>query len=58
LKGRSVGGAQVSPVHANWLVNTGGATAAQMLELIELVREEVMQKFGVRLELEVKVVGE
>jgi UDP-N-acetylmuramate dehydrogenase len=58
LKGRSVGGAQVSPVHANWLVNTGAATAQEMLELIEIVREEVMQKFGVRLELEVKVVGE
>jgi UDP-N-acetylmuramate dehydrogenase len=58
LKGRKVGGAEVSPVHANWLVNTGGATAKEMLELIEICREEVMQKFGVRLELEVKVVGE
>src|SRR5262245_37780979 len=46
LKGRNVGGAQVSPVHANWLVNTGTATAQEMLELIEIVREEVMQKFG------------
>jgi UDP-N-acetylmuramate dehydrogenase len=58
LKGRTVGKAQVSPIHANWLVNTGGATAQNMLELIELVREEVMQKFGVHLELEVKVVGD
>ena len=58
LKGRKVGGAEVSPVHANWLVNTGGASAKEMLELIEICREEVMQKFGVRLELEVKVVGE
>ena len=58
LKGRQVGGAQVSPAHANWLVNTGGASAKEMLELIEICRQEVMQKFGVRLELEVKVVGE
>lgn len=58
LKGRSRGGAQVSPVHANWLVNTGGATATELLELIEEVRAAVLAKFGVRLELEVKVVGE
>jgi UDP-N-acetylmuramate dehydrogenase len=58
LKGRSVGAAQVSPAHANWLVNTGGAKAADMLRLIEVIREEVMQKFGVHLDLEVKVVGE
>jgi UDP-N-acetylmuramate dehydrogenase len=58
LKGHTVGGAQVSPTHANWLVNVGGATAADMLALIDVCREEVMQKFGVRLQLEVKVVGE
>jgi UDP-N-acetylmuramate dehydrogenase len=58
LKGRRVGGAVVSPVHANWLVNDGGATCTDMLALIEIVRTEVEQKFGVRLQLEVKVVGE
>ncbi|HJZ86524.1 MAG TPA: UDP-N-acetylmuramate dehydrogenase [Polyangia bacterium] len=58
LKGRKVGDAGVSPVHANWLVNLGEATAADMLALIELCRQEVAQKFGVHLELEVKVVGE
>jgi UDP-N-acetylmuramate dehydrogenase len=58
LKGRRVGGAEVSPVHANWLVNTGGATAADLLALIEIVRAAVVERFGVRLELEVKVVGE
>jgi UDP-N-acetylmuramate dehydrogenase len=58
LKGRRVGGALVSPVHANWLVNDRGATCTDMLALIEIVRTEVEQKFGVRLELEVKVVGE
>jgi UDP-N-acetylmuramate dehydrogenase len=58
LKGREIGAAQVSPVHANWLVNNGKASARDLLQLIELVRGEVEQKFHVRLELEVKVVGE
>jgi UDP-N-acetylmuramate dehydrogenase len=58
LKGRAVGGAQVSPKHANWLVNNGGARAAELLELIEIVRAEVQARHGVRLELEVKILGE
>jgi UDP-N-acetylmuramate dehydrogenase len=58
LKGRRIGGVLVSPVHANWLVHDQGGTATDMLALIELVRAEVEQKFGVRLELEVKVIGE
>jgi UDP-N-acetylmuramate dehydrogenase len=57
LKGRQIGGAQVSPVHANWLVNTGGASCSDMLALIAEVQQEVMQKFGVHLDLEVKVLG-
>jgi UDP-N-acetylmuramate dehydrogenase len=58
LKGRRVGAAEVSPVHANWLVNTGGATARDLLALVELVRAEVSAKHGVTLEMEVKVIGE
>jgi UDP-N-acetylmuramate dehydrogenase len=58
LKGRRVGGAEVSPVHANWLVNADGATAKDMLALIEVVRAAVAERFGIILELEVKVVGE
>jgi len=58
LKGRSVGAAQVSPKHANWLVNNGGASARELLELIEIVRAEVQAKHGLRLELEVRVTGE
>ncbi len=58
LKGRRIGGIVCSPEHANWLVNTGGATAAELLQMIEVVREEVHTKFGVNLQLEVKVVGE
>jgi UDP-N-acetylmuramate dehydrogenase len=58
LKGRAVGAAQVSPKHANWLVNNGGASARELLELIEIVRAEVQAKHGLRLELEVRVTGE
>jgi UDP-N-acetylmuramate dehydrogenase len=59
LKGRRVGGAEVSPVHANWLVNASGeATARDLLALIDIVRAAVVERFGVTLELEVKVVGE
>jgi UDP-N-acetylmuramate dehydrogenase len=58
LKGRRVGGAEVSPAHANWLVNAESATAKDFLELAEIVRAAVVQKFGITLEMEVKVVGE
>jgi len=57
LKGFSIGGAQVSPMHANYFVNTGGATAANVRRLIEHVQQVVEQKFGVRLEPEVKLIG-
>lgn len=58
LKGRSVGGAQVSPKHAGFIVNTGGATATDILTLIGVVQDEVQARFGVRLETEVRVLGE
>jgi len=60
LKGRRVGAVEVSPVHANWLVNTDPSTAraTDLLQLIEIVRDAVVQQFGIRLELEVKIVGE
>ncbi|MEW6076405.1 MAG: UDP-N-acetylmuramate dehydrogenase [Thermodesulfobacteriota bacterium] len=58
LKGRRVGGAAVSDKHANYIVNTGGATAADILTLMAEVRREVAERFGVRLEPEVKIVGE
>jgi UDP-N-acetylmuramate dehydrogenase len=56
LKGTRAGGAMISPRHGNYIVNTGGATAAEILQLIELVRETVRERFGVELELEVRVV--
>ena len=58
LKGVSVGNIQVSPVHANYLVNLGGGTAEDALALIELVRETVRERLGVELESEVRVIGE
>jgi UDP-N-acetylmuramate dehydrogenase len=57
LKGKTIGGAMVSTVHANWIVNTGKATASEILALMELVQEEVLNKHGVSLEPEVKIVG-
>ncbi|MCD6306670.1 MAG: UDP-N-acetylmuramate dehydrogenase [Deltaproteobacteria bacterium] len=58
LKGRRVGGAMISKRHANFIVNTGGATAADILALIEAAREAVMQTTGITLELEVRVAGD
>jgi len=57
LKGLTVGGAKVSEVHANFLVNTGGATATDLLALLRLVRERVWQRCGVILAPEVKIIG-
>ena len=58
LKGTRVGNIEVSPVHANYLVNLGGGTAEEALELIELVRATVRERMGIELETEVRVVGE
>lgn len=58
LKGATVGGAMVSPVHANFLVNTGTASARNLFDLMRLVQEKVEKKFGVRLEPEVHLLGE
>lgn len=58
LKGRRVGGAQVSEKHAGFIVNTGGATAADVLALIGIIQDEVRARFGVLLETEVRVLGE
>ncbi|MGQ9927710.1 MAG: UDP-N-acetylmuramate dehydrogenase [Chloroflexaceae bacterium] len=55
LKGRRVGDAVISPIHANYIVNTGDATAADILTLIDLARSEVLRQFHVALELEVCV---
>lgn len=56
LKGLTVGGAQVSEKHAGFLINRGGATFADMTELIRQVQQRVLEQTGVRLEPEVKIV--
>jgi UDP-N-acetylmuramate dehydrogenase len=58
LKGRRAGGAQIAPFHGNIIVNTGSATAADVLALIELTENEVERKLGFRLEREVILVGD
>jgi UDP-N-acetylmuramate dehydrogenase len=58
LKGCRVGGAQVSEKHAGFIVNTGGATAADVLALISHIRKMVKGKFSVNLETEIKLIGQ
>ena len=58
LKGRRIGGAIVSPKHANFIVNAGDARAADIEALIELAQAAVKAKFGIDLEREVRIVGE
>jgi UDP-N-acetylmuramate dehydrogenase len=58
LKGRKVGGARVSDKHANFIVNAGRATARDVLQLMELVKKTVLEERGVRLEPEIRVIGE
>lgn len=57
LKGRRVGGAEVSTKHAGFIVNVGGAKAKDVLDLVDIIKTEVLQKFGVELEPEIKFIG-
>ena len=58
LKGARVGSIEVSPIHANYLVNLGGGTAQEALRLIDYVRQQVNERLGIELEPEVRVIGE
>jgi UDP-N-acetylmuramate dehydrogenase len=58
LKGFSIGGAEVSPKHANFIVNTGAASAADIESLIKHIERVVLEQFGVKLLREVKIIGE
>jgi UDP-N-acetylmuramate dehydrogenase len=58
LKGARIGGAQISPKHANFIVNTGGASAADITGLIALARRTVRERLGIALELEVELRGD
>ena len=57
LKGTRVGGAEISPMHANYFVNLGDARAEDVRRLMEIAREEVHRRFGVTLIPEVKIIG-
>jgi UDP-N-acetylmuramate dehydrogenase len=56
FRGKQLGGVGFSALHANFLVNYGQGTSSQALELIELARDKVSKKWGITLEMEVKVV--
>jgi UDP-N-acetylmuramate dehydrogenase len=58
LKGRAIGGALISPKHANFIVNAGDARAADIEALIDLAQAAVKEKFGIELEREVRILGE
>lgn len=57
LKGKSFGGAMVSPKHSGFIVNTGNASAKDVIRLIRFIQEKVYNKFGVKLECEIKTLG-
>ena len=56
LKGKRIGGAEISSAHANFIVNTGNATSKDVLDLIELAKKSVNAKFGIDLELELTII--
>lgn len=58
LKGYKIGGAQVSELHANFILNCGGATASDIFQLIGYVQEQVEQRWSIRLVPEVKILGD
>jgi UDP-N-acetylmuramate dehydrogenase len=58
LKGERIGGAEVSPRHANFVVNVGGATARDVLLLMQRMRARVRERFEITLETEVRLVGD
>jgi len=58
LKGRRIGGAQISAKHANFIINLGGASAGDVLALMAEMRARVRERFGIELEPEIQVIGE
>lgn len=58
LKGYSIGGAQISKKHAGFIVNTGNATAKDVIDLVEFVKKQVLEKFNKTIELEIEIIGE
>ena len=58
LKGYKIGDAEVSTLHAGFIINNGNATAKDILELVKHIKNTVKEKFNVEIELEVRVLGE
>ena len=58
MRGFQVGGAQVSEKHGGFVVNAGGATAEDVLNLVKAVQKKVQDEFGILLETEIKFLGE
>ena len=58
LKGYKIGGAQISEKHAGFIINTGDATAKDVLDLINYIKEQVYKKFGKIIETEIEIIGE
>lgn len=58
LKGETIGGAKISSKHANFILNTGNASASDILALMEIVQEKVLNMFNIELETEIEIVGE
>ncbi len=58
LKGHSVGGAMFSPLHGNFIVNTGNAHASEVIDLIRIAQKEALENRGVKLETEVEIMGD
>jgi UDP-N-acetylmuramate dehydrogenase len=58
LKGKHIGKVEISPIHANFFINKGGATATDYWNLVNLAQKTVFDKFGVQLELEIELLGE
>jgi len=58
LKGRRIGGAMISPIHANFIINLDNASAQEIWQLINLMRNTVYEEFGIALETEIEILGE
>ena len=58
LKGKKIGGAMISPTHGNFILNTGGARASDVVELMQCIEKEIQTRFGILITREVKYIGE
>ncbi len=58
LKGRRIGRAMISPIHANFIINLDGATARDIWQLMNMAQESIQEKFGIKLEPEIELIGE